>query len=784
MNLEKSETRSLNRSFSNKLATAITSNRWLLFFISLLVTAVLALGILRSQFDTSLAALLSQSDPYIEELSEYQSDFPSALTVSFLFIAEDDESVFSTPILDAMADLEQHFFSIPMAVRVSTLLSYFSPEKQQRLFQRPYTDYDAAQLAVLRQDALADRLLVSTSLSDDGKLSIATVVLAAEDSTAQQRLEIADAATDLLQELRNENPDVKILMNSEVMLEQSSQRAMIDDLTTLLPFVILLCILTICYCFRSAILGICILSHTVFTIVCTVGALGFLGMAFDNISIIAPLVVVIIAVANSVHIISIFKQKLAVGNDSLHSMQQSIAYNFQPITLAALTTAIGFSSLNLCSSPAIQSFGRIVAIGIIFAYVFSLTILPALLIKLWNGKQSPLAIEKTFLYRSFSAIHKVTNRRDQAIFWSFTGLSLLTLMMLPLNETDFNRLDFIDTDSDIGQYYQEISQYLDRGPTFSFGIDTNISGNAIEPDFLHRLEEFSIWVAQLPNVESAASVVDLIKTINQFQNPQSANSFSIPENIDTIATHLNNYAIVQSADFPVLGFINYDFSMVPLIVNASPLTNQELIDLDTIITENFAEYFPGARLVHGSSLLLFARMDELVTLELLQGYSISLLLITICLMIGLRSVYFGILSVLPNLLPATIVFGLWGIFIGQLDPFVMMLFSISIGLVVDDTVHLLSHYLAGRRAGANKSDATHIALTTAGPALTITTLVLAVGTTLLIFANTLYFQQAAKLLVPIVVIALILDVLYLPTILKRFDNKFVADKPQFIDQPS
>ena len=117
-------------------------------------------------------------------------------------------------------------------------------------------------------------------------------------------------------------------------------------------------------------------------------------------------------------------------------------------------------------------------------------------------------------------------------------------------------------------------------------------------------------------------------------------------------------------------------------------------------------------------------------------------------------------------------FGFWAFFVGQIDPFVMMLFSISIGLVVDDTVHILSHYLERRRAGASKAEAIGDSINTAGPALTITTMVLALGTTVLIFANTLYFQQSAKLLVPIVVLALVLDLLYLPTILKRFDTQY------------
>ena len=78
-------------------------------------------------------------------------------------------------------------------------------------------------------------------------------------------------------------------------------------------------------------------------------------------------------------------------------------------------------------------------------------------------------------------------------------------------------------------------------------------------------------------------------------------------------------------------------------------------------------------------------MDELVPIELLQGYSISLLLITISLMIGMRSFYFGMLSIIPTLLSATMVFGFWALLVGQLNPLAMMLFSISIGLVVNDT---------------------------------------------------------------------------------------------------
>jgi uncharacterized protein len=164
-------------------------------------------------------------------------------------------------------------------------------------------------------------------------------------------------------------------------------------------------------------------------------------------------------------------------------------------------------------------------------------------------------------------------------------------------------------------------------------------------------------------------------------------------------------------------------------------------------------------------------MDKAVTVELLQSYAFSLLMITLTVIIGMRSVYYGLLSMLPNLLPAVLVFGVWGLLVGRIDPFVMMLFSISIGLVVDDTVHVLSTYQTNRAAGLMPAAAIDRALDKAGPAMIITTAVLALGTCVLIGASTLYFQQAATLLVPIVVIALVLDLTFFPALLLRFDRK-------------
>ncbi|MGI9249868.1 MAG: efflux RND transporter permease subunit [Pseudohongiellaceae bacterium] len=807
---------------------------------ALLLILVLSGGLFRTGFNASLGALLTRSDPYLAELDILNAEFPTNLEINFAFIPPPGQSVFSPTVLAAIAQLGAEYDAIPFALRHSSLLNYFSPERQQQLFTQAYTAYDAAGLNNLQTQASSDRLLTRNLLAADGSLTFGVVIVDDDGLSEQQRLAVADAALTLRDQLRDAHPAVGIHINSEVILEQSGRQAMVDDLSLLLPIVILICVATMGYCFRSVALAGCILLYMLATLIATLGTVGYMGVALNSISIIAPLVVMIIAVANSVHIVSIYGQA-RYGQESspdnppnnVHAIQVSLRENFQPITLAALTTAIGFSSLNMSSSPAIQDFGRIAAIGIGFAYLLSLTLLPTLLARFSQSTHrvfippsapssapsspsssippsassvvsSPAppsrADTTSFLHSALARLDSFVRRQDRKLFWGYTALALITLALLPLNQTDFNRLDFIAADSDLHDYYEVVSERTNRGYTLTYAIDTGRVDGAIEPRFLEAVTSF---LDELDGVLSAASIVDVIKTVNRFQHQNDPAYYTLPEDINTIGFYLNSYELVQSDNFPLSAFINDDFSIITLFLNVPPVSNQQLLNLDEHITTLFnsrfaaqladqsanatasqpaeplanaatdqpTEPFADARLIHGSSLLLFSRMDELVTIELLQGYSLSLLLITISLMVGLRSVYFGVLSVVPNLLPATMVFGVWALLVGQLDPFVMMLFSISIGLVVDDTVHILSHYLRARNRGDIPQDAVSHAIKTAGPALTITTLILVLGTTLLISANTIYFQQAAKLLVPIVALALVLDLTYLPGILKRFDRR-------------
>lgn len=760
------------------VVTFLVGRRRALLGLSLLLTFLLALGIPRVGFDTSLGVLLTKSDPYLQERDRMAEEFPSAVEISFALLP-DSQNVFTRETLLALADLNREFRSIPLARSMNSVLEWQSPFGDQSLFQLALTErtqLTEQELLDAKQRVMADPFLNGSFISPDADLALANVRLGVTQIDAVQSRAIVSASDALITSLRERHPDVQIYVSSEAHYEQSNRDAMLSDLRYLLPLVLLLCTSIICISFRSIALGACILGVALVTVLMTVGTLSWLGQAFNTISVMAPLVVVTIAVADSVHIISLFRQYLQSGLPPVTAMSRSLQFNLRPISLATITTLIGFASLNLASSPAISSFGTVVAIGVGFAYLLTLGVLPALVLVLPLARLGPLDERAgvPLITACIRGAQNLVSKHGSAVLIFIGLLGCITLVLSFRNQTDFDRASFINEDSPLHDYYTVVSERMERGSQLSYGIAVDTPYGTIEPEFLQRLDDFSQWLRDQEQVLGVAGIVEVVKTVNQVMNENDTAFYRIPDSLPAVEDALFNYSVAQASDFSLDTLANDDFSLVRLFISTNTQSNQAILTLSEAINREFVRQFPTANLLHGSNTLLFARMDEAVTTELLQGYAFSLVMITLTLILGMGSIYYGLLSMLPNLLPAVLVFGVWGLFVGRIDPFVMMLFSISIGLVVDDTVHVLSTYQTGRSEGLPPATAINRALEKAGPALLITTAVLAFGTCVLIAASTLYFQQAATLLVPIVVLALVLDLTFFPALLMRFDRREIG----------
>lgn len=168
---------------------------------------------------------------------------------------------------------------------------------------------------------------------------------------------------------------------------------------------------------------------------------------------------------------------------------------------------------------------------------------------------------------------------------------------------------------------------------------------------------------------------------------------------------------------------------------------------------------------------MFAHIGQSNSESLLGGTVLALFLISMILIIALRSVKIGLLSLIPNLVPVGIGFGLWAIMDGMVGMSLSVVAGMTLGIVVDDTVHFLSKYLRARREkGYSSEEAVTYAFTHVGQALIVTTFVLIAGFMVLTF-STFKMNADMGLLTAITIgIALFIDFFLLPPLLMAVDK--------------
>lgn len=764
------------------LVDFLLNKRYFLITATLVLGAALSWGMNYTSLESRYESILSEDDPYKAEVDQARIDFPPSTSVLFAFeagsatdselVAEKQSDVFNFPVLQAMDALTYRYDEINAAVSVGSLmnrrLNSVDADRYNRDYLIPALDtLTTSDLAELKALALRDEDLTKSLLSPSGDMALAVVKYKTNEDSQDARLSVARSVIVLRDALRAEYPGVKIYVLGAALFELDGYNAQVKDSQLLFPVTMLISIVLLWFCLRSLSYALCLFAGAFATVGMTVGSFGWADIAFNQISTLGPIVVLVIGIAHGIHIVAVYVQGLHDKLGKLEAMRHSLMVNVQPVALATITTAIGFLSLNYSSSPGIYGFGNIVALGTFWAFLITLTVIPAVVLLLPVRKVSkPLGVKGFIVY-----VSRLVEEKGLLLFLGSTLVIVATLALLPLNKLDFNRYSFVDENSDFHYVMTALREKIGNDQSLVYSISSGDYYGITEVEFMRQVDEFSLWVESQDDASFVTSYTDLLRTLNKSEHDDDEAWNVLPDDQLQVIDYLVGYQLVQEIEPNLEPMFNTDYSAIRLMVGTSNLSNGELINLndriDTWIAENLP---PQYKVMHGDYSILFARLDRSITIELAKGFMLSFLLITLTLMIGLKSFRYGMLSIMPNLFPATIVFGFWGLFVGELSPYILMLFSISIGIVVDDSVHILSKYISAKREGANPREAVRYSLDKAGSAITITTLALAVGTFVLVLSNTFHFQNVALLLTPIIVVALVLDLLFLPPLLIMFDE--------------
>jgi hypothetical protein len=250
-----------------------------------------------------------------------------------------------------------------------------------------------------------------------------------------------------------------------------------------------------------------------------------------------------------------------------------------------------------------------------------------------------------------------------------------------------------------------------------------------DPEYLETLDAFANWYRSQPGVVHVATFTDTMKRLNMNMHGDDRDWYRLPGERPLAAQYLLLYEMSLPFGLDLNNTVNIDKSALKLTVTLGRMTTNELLEKVRAGERWLAENAPAYMHTQGVGTgVMFAHISSRNIRSMLAGTMLALLLISATLIIAFRSVRLGLLSMIPNFIPAGIAFGIWAMTVGTVNVAVSIVAGMTLGIIVDDTVHFMSKYLRARREKrSDGADAVRYAFATVGMALVVTSIMLVAG---------------------------------------------------------
>ena len=703
---------------------------------------------------------------------EIQTTFAKTDNLAII-VAPANNDVFTPETLQLIQSLTVDSWQVPYSSRVDSIANYQHTEAfEDDLLVEDllYEDYELTpqRIAKVKSIALSEPVLKSALISEKGDVTVVniTVQLPEIDKTAEVQ-EVMSHISAMLERYQEKYPNVEFHKAGIIAMNYAFMTAAQEDSSTLVPTMLLVILVFLTIMLRSFLSVVATLIVIIGSVMATMGLSGWVGMFLSTATVNVPTLVMTLAVADCVHVITTMRHSMQNGFSKAHSIERSISLNFMPILITSVTTAIGFLMMNMSDSPVLRDFGNLSALGVMIACFLSVTLLPALLKLLpINVKQTPSNGKSDFMDKLGDFV--VTHRK--ALLPASVLVIAVSASLIPLNRVNDESVKYFDNRSDFRQAADFMEARISGMTNISIAIKTNESQGIADPVFLNAIGGFTDWLRVQPETDHVATLADVYKRLNKNMHGDDESYYALPQNRELAAQYLLLYEMSLPYGLDLNNQINVDKSSIKMVLTVDNLGSVELVDLENRIYAWFADNAPQYEVVASSPSLMFAHIGETNMASMLSTLPITLVLISALLIFALRSLKLGLISLVPNIAPAVIGFGLWALISGEINLGLSVVVTLTLGIVVDDAVHFLSKYQRARKEGQTAEQAVRYAFHTVGRALWITTVVLVAGFSVLAMSSFRLNADMGQLSAIVIFIALVVDFLFLPTLLMLFDK--------------
>ena len=363
-------------------------------------------------------------------------------------------------------------------------------------------------------------------------------------------------------------------------------------------------------------------------------------------------------------------------------------------------------------------------------------------------------------------------RYRKPILWGWLVVVAAMLLAIPRNELNDVLVHFFDESVEFRQDTDFMDEHLSGNTLLEYSLEASTEGGVTDPLFLAEVSSFADWYREQPPVRHVSVITDTFRQLNKSMHGDDPTAYRIPESQELAAQYLVLYELSLPQGLDLNNQIDRSRSATRVTISAETLDSQELLALNARAEAWLKEYAPHVSSINSTGpAALFAYIGQRNIRAMLIGTVVVLLAISAILLLALRSLRLGLISILPNLIPAVLGFGVWGLTVGQVGLSLSVVVAMTVGIVVDDTVHFLSKFRRARHEyGQSPEEAVRYAFDTAGRALITTTVVLVAGFLILVFSPFVPTAQVGVLTAMIIASALVADLSLLPALLTATDR--------------
>ena len=570
------------------------------------------------------------------------------------------------------------------------------------------------------------------------------------------------------------------------------------------------------------------------SILFVIGGLSWLNLASTTLIALTVMLVIAVGVADCVHVMSSYLFFRRDGKEHDEALSKAYGKTGVPILLTTITTMAGMSSLAATGMPMFVQFGLSSAAGVFFAFAYTIYLLPVLL-NYWHPMQIKKASNKennssgikalalNFKLKSLSflcffakpllsaskkigftwlvsadwlqplldRIPAFVERFRYLIAVIFFGGFIVCLYGATQVKIDSNLVELYSDDVPIGQAYDIVDDNMMGTGNMVIVVDTARSDGIMDPAVLSSMDRLQNRIEDRYSdyIIRTNSLADLVKDTHAIM--QSSEEYrTIPDSQIAVSQLL--YLFNSSNPEERRALVSDDFSKSHISVQLRNAGSEEYKDFFDEIQKDINNEFnkltktyPELKVQITGSFALMMRLADDISKNQFKSLAIAAVVISLLMMLTLGSLQAGVMSIVPNLIPATLAFGLMGLLGISLDTDTLMIAPLIIGIAVDDTIHFISHYRMSLAQNHNMKIALVETIKEVGQAVTFTTLILGCGFFMLTFSDYLGLAKIGGFGSLAIFVALLCDLLFFPALIMIFKPKFgqkdVDDNLNFIE---